>query len=155
MPGTVVITGPNGGMATLTTREYAKLHPDDHLILLVRNPSSLPNDATPPSDKVKYEVFDMSDITDVRHTAAGIAAKVASGALPPIKSIVCSAAVLIVSPDQPRITKDGYEETMAVNHLAHFALILDLLPSMAKDGQVIIVGSSGVSLSISYSRCIC
>lgn len=142
--GTVVITGPNGGMTTLTTRQYALNHPEDHLILLVRNPSSIPSNATPPTDKVTYESFDMTDLTAVRRAAAAIVEKVDSGAVPRIKTLVCSAAIQVTGPDQPRLTKDGYEETYAVNHLAHFALIMDLLPVMAKDGQVIIVGSDSV-----------
>jgi NAD(P)-dependent dehydrogenase (short-subunit alcohol dehydrogenase family) len=47
----------------------------------------------------------------------------------------------ITSIDQPKVTPDGYEEPIAVNHLAHFLLILELLPSMTPDGQIIIVGS--------------
>jgi NAD(P)-dependent dehydrogenase (short-subunit alcohol dehydrogenase family) len=147
MAGTVVITGPNGGMTTITVRKYAKANPDDHLVLLVRKPNALPSDATPASTKVRYVAFDMTDLAAVRSAADSIVAQMHAGDLPRIKTVVCSAAIQVVSTDHPRVTKDGYEETTAVNHLAHFELILDLLPAMASDGQIVIVGSDTVSCS--------
>jgi NAD(P)-dependent dehydrogenase (short-subunit alcohol dehydrogenase family) len=98
MPGTVVITGPNGGMTVLTARQYAQAHPEDHLVLLVRNPAKLPAEAVPASDKVIYEALDMTSLDAVRKVSASIADRVKAGSLPRIKSLVCSAAIQVSTP---------------------------------------------------------
>jgi NAD(P)-dependent dehydrogenase (short-subunit alcohol dehydrogenase family) len=146
MSGTVIFTGPNGGMTSLTVKQYAENHPDDHLVLLVRNPAKLPAGVIPASDKVTYAAFDMTSLTAVRAAAKTIIGKVNSGALPRIKAVICSAAIQYTSVGQA-ITTDGYDETVAVNHLAHFVLVLDLLPVMSSDGRIVIVGSDSVSLT--------
>lgn len=152
-PGTVIITGARGGMTALTAKSYHQRHPEDHLILLVRDPAKvLPAELPAPSDKVHHAAFEMSDLSAVRSAAKNIVEMVTSGKVPPIEALVCSAAIQVVGPDQPRLTKDGYEETCAVNHLAHFALILDLLPVMKSDGRIVIVGSDSHKPDYKYFK---
>lgn len=38
-------------------------------------------------------------------------------------------------------TEDGYEQTFAVNHLAHFRLINLLLPHLARQARIVLVAS--------------
>lgn len=149
MAGTVVITGPRGGLASLFVSSYHAKHPEDHLILLLRDPSSH-SPLPPPSDTMEHLAFDMQNLSQVKETTTDILGRIQSGQLPSIKAIVASAAVQVTSPDQPRIVPGsangneegkGMEETITVNHLAHLSLILGLLPGMAKDGRIVIVGS--------------
>jgi NAD(P)-dependent dehydrogenase (short-subunit alcohol dehydrogenase family) len=120
MSGTIVITGPNGGMSIIAVREYAKKHPDDHLVLLVRDPSKLPSNALPSSDKVSYEPFDMTSLEAVRETSRRIAADVNKGTLEPIKTLVCSAAIQVSLPKirdgTPRLTKVDHRDRPASRH---------------------------------------
>ena len=41
----------------------------------------------------------------------------------------------------PRRTHDGFEETIGVNHLGHFALVRDLLPCMRRGSRVAVTSS--------------
>lgn len=140
--GTVVLTGARGGMAAIMAQRYHAKHPAHHLVLLVRDASKVEPGILPDqSATVRYQSLDMAKLQDVKAVAQSIAADVKSGKLPPIIAIVCSAAVQVTAADQPHVTGDGYEETVAVNHLAHSSLILELLPSMKPDGRIVIVGS--------------
>ena len=60
-----------------------------------------------------------------------------------IDVLCCNAAVYLPNQQTPSWTKDGYEESFGVNHLAHHLLIRKLLPTLAKTkgARCIIVGS--------------
>ena len=60
--------------------------------------------------------------------------------LPPLDAVICNAGLLNVS--GAKITGDGIEETFAVNHLAHFLLVQEVLPSMPAPGRVVFVSSA-------------
>ena len=65
-----------------------------------------------------------------------------------LDAVVCNAGV---APDRagnrvsargaPRRTHDGFEETIGVNHLGHFALVRDLLPCMRRGSRVAVTSS--------------
>ena len=65
-----------------------------------------------------------------------------------LDAVVCNAGV---APDRagnrvsargaPRRTRDGFEETIGVNHLGHFALVRDLLPCMRRGSRVVVTSS--------------
>ncbi|ORX33645.1 hypothetical protein BD324DRAFT_639029 [Kockovaella imperatae] len=138
--GSIVVTGPQGGMTLHFIESYYQKHPDNHLVLLVRDPSKvLPSLSTMSNCTILR--CDLSDLSSVRQASQEITDRVKSGKLSPIECLVESAAVQVCGPNGPRITQDGYEETVAVNHLAHFILTLDLLPSMKPQGRIVIVGS--------------
>ncbi len=60
-------------------------------------------------------------------------------ALPPLAGIVCNAGLQNVA--APTITADGYETTVAVNHLAHYLLTRLLLPDLQTHGHIVFVSS--------------
>jgi protochlorophyllide reductase len=65
-----------------------------------------------------------------------------------LDAVVCNAGVApdragnrVVKRGAPRRTHDGFEETIGVNHLGHFALVRDLLPCMTRGGRVVVTSS--------------
>ena len=50
----------------------------------------------------------------------------------PLDRLVCNAAVYLPADPIPRFTDDGFEMSVGVNHLGHFALTAALLPSLKR-----------------------
>lgn len=61
----------------------------------------------------------------------------------PLDALVCNAAVYLPVDKEPSFSADGYELSVAVNHLGHFLLANELLPDIEKSDhkRLIIVGS--------------
>ncbi len=123
---TVVVTGPSlGGLGHHTALELARR--GARVVLAGRTPRKLDEtsvaitEEVPGADVVPL-VVDLSDLASVR--SAGAAAK----ALGPIDVLVNNAGVMGVS--GPR-TYDGFEITMATNHLGPFLLTGLLMPQLA------------------------
>jgi NAD(P)-dependent dehydrogenase (short-subunit alcohol dehydrogenase family) len=75
--------------------------------------------------------LDLGSLTDVSRFA---------GALPPLDAMICNAGLLAAA--GTRFTVDGFEETFGVNHLAHFLLVREVLPTMRAPGRVVFVSSA-------------
>lgn len=165
----VVLTGSTGTLASLYAKQVAAKDPTAHLVLFVRQVNKVPAGVLPPrSAHVEYRSLDLTDLGAVRAAAKQLAEDVKTGKVPPIKALVLSAAIQHAGAEQPYFTADGYEETMAVNHLAHYALIRELIRSLdpkaargksrlawisrrtEADGTVIIVGSATHSSTYAY-----
>jgi len=60
-----------------------------------------------------------------------------------IDVLCCNAALYLPNQPKPSFTKDGYETSFGVNHLAHHLLVRKLLPALAKTkgSRCVIVGS--------------
>lgn len=141
MSGPILITGANGTFAALACKALAA-H-DRRLICTVRDPAKIraqPGALPKESASVEYVALELSDLASVRRFTASLRTRVESGELDRLGVVVCSAAIQQVKAT-PQLTGDGYETTYAVNHVAHFALIAGLLPIMASDGVVVIIGS--------------
>ena len=88
-------------------------------------------------------VLDLANLQSVRACAATV---VRTGTR--LGALVCNAGV---APDRagnrvsalgaPRRTADGFEETVGVNHLGHFALVLALAPVLGPGTRVVITSS--------------
>ena len=88
-------------------------------------------------------VLDLANLQSVRACAATL---VRTGTR--LGAVVCNAGV---APDRagnrvsalgaPRRTADGFEETVGVNHLGHFALVLALAPVLGPGTRVVITSS--------------
>ena len=135
---TVVVTGPSiGGLGHHTALELARR--GARVVLAGRTPRKLDETAVaiagevPAADVVPL-VVDLSDLGSVR--SAGTAA----AALGPIDVLVNNAGVMGV--DRQR-TADGFELTMATNHLGPFLLTGLLLPQLVASGagRVVTVSS--------------
>ncbi|SDD70723.1 SDR family NAD(P)-dependent oxidoreductase [Actinokineospora iranica] len=79
--------------------------------------------------------LDLGSLAGVRRFAA----ELAGAGLPPLHAVVCNAGVQVVS--GTAVTADGIERTFGVNHLAHFALVRELMPRLAKPARVVFVAS--------------
>jgi NAD(P)-dependent dehydrogenase (short-subunit alcohol dehydrogenase family) len=123
-------------MASLYSQQLYKTAPSTHQILFVRNPGSVPSNLLPQqSSTIEYRQLDLSHLAHVKEIAQKLAKDIREGKVPPITALVLSAAIQLVGPDQPYFTPDGYEEAMAVNHLAHYIIIRELTGSLDKTGS--------------------
>ena len=132
-----IVTGATSGLGLETARSLAQ---DGYEVgLVARNPAK-GKDAVASIGRtaaVAPQLFlcDMADLSQVRDVAREIAAR-----FPHIDVLVNNAGVINI---KRRVTVDGYEETFAVNHLAHFLLTGLLLPNLraAAPSRIIVVSS--------------
>lgn len=133
-----VVTGANSGLGFLTARALARKGARVIMTardagrgekVLVRLLAELPHAA------VEMRRLDLADLDDVAAFAAHL---LAEGR--PVDRLVNNAGVMM----PPRgLTRQGHETQFGVNHLAHFALTLRLLPllSAAPGARVVTVSS--------------
>lgn len=79
--------------------------------------------------------LDLGVLADVRRFTG----ELVNRGLPPLHAIVGNAGMQTVSGSA--VTADGFEQTFAVNHLAHFLLVRELLPHLASPGRIVLVAS--------------
>lgn len=135
----VVITGATSGVGRETARELARLGAS--VAILGRDAergaatlADLRASAKFP-DRLSFLSCDLSRLDDVRSVAGTLHERFGH-----IDVLIANAGVINA---RRRETVDGFEETFAVNHLAHFlltGLLLDLLLK-APQGRVIVVSS--------------
>jgi len=148
MSGTILLTGPNGGIGVgfvtqLLKSPYAITH---SAIYAVRDPekalalkAALKN--APKGHKYLILPVDFESLASTRAFAADVNSRVKSGSLPPIQALILNAGVqdLVIE----KFTKDGMERTFQINYLANFQLTLLLLKSMDKQhGRIIYISST-------------
>lgn len=135
---TVVVTGPSlGGLGHHTALELARR--GARVVLAGRTPRKLDETAVAitgevPAAEVLPLVVDLSDLSSVRSAAEGAVS------LGPVDVLVNNAGVMGVPESR---TPDGFELTMATNHLGPFLLTGLLLPQLAASGagRVVTVAS--------------
>ena len=119
-PGTVLITGTTSGiglnaMSSLVKRGWT-------VITANRSPqrAAAAADALDlPKERLQHVLMDLGDLDSVRR---------ALDALPDhLDAVVCNAAVYKPKLKQPERSSQGYEISMATNHLGHFLLVQLLL----------------------------
>ncbi|KAJ5992037.1 Short-chain dehydrogenase/reductase SDR [Penicillium sp. IBT 35674x] len=151
MEGTVIITGVTGSMAIEAVQQLLSSHP--HLIVVgtVRDANKCPNNPQflrldsirqqYPERRLILENVDLNSLKNVRYFADRISGQVTAGELPSISAVICNAFTWSLERGQ-QFSSDHYESTFQVNHLAHYLLVLKLLPSMnRKSGRIIMLGS--------------
>lgn len=149
MPGTIILTGANGSAAVHTIRYVLQHHIDKHLVLTVRNPSG--EDANTSALKATVDEFqgakvsirklDLASLAEVNSFAKTLADEISRGELPPLESIICNAFYWnLTTPLET--TADGFEKTFQVNHIAHAALVLNLLGSFSPSGGRVVLFTS-------------
>lgn len=149
MANTIVITGANGSLA-MPTIEYLLQHsPASTLVLTVRDASNRDANtrtlrniiAKHPKAHTSIRELDLAHLAAVHDFSRSIAAEIARGTLPHLSAIVSTAFYWnLVDPVQ--LSDDGYEKTIQVNYLSHFALILRLISSFQSEGGRIILFTS-------------
>jgi NAD(P)-dependent dehydrogenase (short-subunit alcohol dehydrogenase family) len=143
--GTVLITGPTGGLGRSATRAIAGRPPHDRpdLLLVGRAGQALTDvagEAREAGAAVREIGCDLSRLGDVRDAGRQTHALLAAGAIRPLRGLVANAGITVA--DTRNASADGHELTFAVNYLAHAKLIGDLLASFAAPARIVLVGSN-------------
>jgi NAD(P)-dependent dehydrogenase (short-subunit alcohol dehydrogenase family) len=132
-----VVTGGNSGVGFETSRLLAES--GARVVLVCRDQergqmamTRIKGDV--PSARVSLEVADLASLAQVRDLSARLLQ-----ALPSLDLLVNNAGVVRAEHEK---TEDGFEKTMAVNHLSHFLLTHLLLSKMIDSGGRVINVSS-------------
>ena len=149
MTGTIIITGANGSLAIPAIQHLLTQHQDCTLIGTVRNASDADNNTTFlrktlsnfASAKTSIRELDLSSLSSVQSFTTSIASEISSDKLPALTAIICNAYYWNLNTPLQK-TKDGYEKTFQISHLAHAALVLRLLNSFDSAGGRIVLFSS-------------
>lgn len=143
--GTVLITGPTGGLGRAATLAMAERGDDERpdLLLVGRGGAKLEAVAAEAraAGAVVYEIgCDLGRLADVRAAAEQVKELLNGGAVRPLHGLVANAGVTMA--DTHKVSADGYEMTFAVNYLAHAQLIGDLLGSFVAPARIVMLGSN-------------
>jgi NAD(P)-dependent dehydrogenase (short-subunit alcohol dehydrogenase family) len=143
--GTVLITGPTGGLGKAATlaiaRRRAPERPD--LLLVGRAGRGLTDvaDAARAAGATVHEIgCDLGRLAEVREAGQRVKHLLDAGAARPLRGLVANAG--LSSTDTRTASADGYELTFAVNYLAHAQLIGDLLGSFVTPARIVLLGSN-------------
>lgn len=118
----IVMTGATSGFGRVAAQH---LNAQGHdLTIAARSRPALAN--------ATYHPLDLGALADVRRFAKSLADA------PPIDVLILNAGLQL---NAFETSKDGFERTFAVNHLAHYLLVRLLLPTMAHGGRIVITGS--------------
>ena len=137
-PGTVLITGTTSGVGLHTTKVLVNL--GWNVITANRSPQRAAGAADRlniPKVRLKHVLMDLGDLTSIRRAVTKL-----SGDL---DALVCNAAIYKPRLKKPEWSQQGYEISMATNHLGHFLLIQLLLDrirnSTHPSKRVVILGT--------------
>jgi NAD(P)-dependent dehydrogenase (short-subunit alcohol dehydrogenase family) len=139
-PATVVITGGGSGLGFEAARHIAAARPDWRIVLGVRNMGA----GAAAADRINSSsggaaavplALDLASLESVR----GFCAAVPSRDAPPLRVVIANAGVQVIGREGR--TREGYEETFGVNHLAHFLLVALLVEQLTPPARVIFVSS--------------
>ncbi|KAL1796572.1 hypothetical protein ACET3X_005112 [Alternaria dauci] len=149
MTGTVLITGANGSLALPAVKYLLEAYPSLNLVLTVRDDSEEDTNSTKlrllveqhPHVQVSIRQLDLSSLETVQTFSKALLLEIEGKELPHIRTIICNAMTWNLA-HGPQYSKDGYEMSLAVNHLAHFSLCCELLGAMDPvHGRIVFSGS--------------
>lgn len=132
---TVLITGGTGSLGFHTARAILQADANSHVVITGRSNVALEAAQQQLGGRAVGLPLDLSSLDNVRRFAESFPHL----GLPPLHAIVCNAGIQVVSGTTR--TADGIEQTFGVNHLAHFLLVQELLPSLATPGRIVFVAS--------------
>jgi NAD(P)-dependent dehydrogenase (short-subunit alcohol dehydrogenase family) len=145
--GTVIITGANGSLGLPAVSYLLSQYPTYTLVCTVRNDSDEDantrklREAVAGNKNASIRKLDLASLSAVRQFADEIRSEIASGQLPPLHAVIWNAMCWTLLGGL-KLSADGYERSLAVNHLSHFAMTLQLLDSFDKaNGRIIFLGS--------------
>jgi len=141
-PGTVLITGTTSGVGLHASR--ALVERGWTVITANRDPvraAAAAESLGIPSDRLHHLRMDLGDLDSVRSGVETLIASVGHS----LDALVINAAVYKPSLKQPERSPQGFEISMATNHLGHFLLIQMLLPELQNSShpsrRVVILGT--------------
>ena len=139
--GTALITGGNAGLGLEAAKRLAAKK--QNLILAGRDQSTVERAASDLRVRFGVQVttvqLDLSSLASVRSAAKDIQRLMAEGKIQHLDALLCNAGAQFRGPIS--YSKDGFEETFAINHLGHFLLVNLLLDCLTKDGRVVFTAS--------------
>lgn len=141
-PRTVIVTGASSSIGFAATK-LLTTRPDVHVVMACRDPAKSAIAAqeaglTPGSFTVRK--MDLSSLDSVRAFVSGLQQEISYRS---ISALVCNAATWHPRDKEARVTKDGFDETVQVNHLGHFLLVNLLLPRLkSAQGRVVFLATA-------------
>ena len=140
--GTVLITGTISGVGLHATK--AMVDRGWQVVTANRDPvkaAAAADRLAIPSAQLSHLRFDLADLDSVRAGAETLVASLGR----PLDALVINAAVYKPRLEQPERSPQGYEISMATNHLGQFLLIHLLLPDLERSShpsrRVVILGT--------------
>lgn len=138
-PRTVIVTGASSSIGLQAVRELTS-RPDVHVVMACRDVEkgvAVAADFPPGSYTVRE--LDLSKLRSVREFVGAFQ----QGGYRALSALVCNAATWHPRDKAPRVTEDGFDETVQVNHLGHFLLSNLLLPRLkAASGRVVFLATA-------------
>ena len=139
--GTTLITGGHAGLGfAAATRLAAR---KENLVLAGRYFERVNRAAgelrTRFGVQVEAVMLDLASLDSVRSAAGEVCRLIAAGKISSLDALLCNAGAQFQGPIS--YSKDGYEETFAINHLGHFLLVHLLLDSITQNGRVVFTAS--------------
>lgn len=139
--GTTLITGGNAGLGLEAAKRLAAKKQD--LVLAGRDQSTLEEAASDLRVRFGVQVttvqLDLSSLASVRSAAEDVRRLIAEGRIQRPSALLCNAGAQFRGPVS--YSKDGYEETFAINYLGHFLLVNLLLDYLTEDGRIVFTAS--------------
>ncbi|MGK7946534.1 MAG: protochlorophyllide reductase [Microcystaceae cyanobacterium] len=139
---TVIITGASSGVGLHAANALAKTG-KWFVVMACREPKKTENAAKSlniPTDSYKFISLDLAHLDSVRKFVNNFRATGLS-----LDALVCNAAVYLPLLKRPMYSPDGYEISVATNHLGHFLLckllLEDLQKSQAPEKRLVILGT--------------
>jgi NAD(P)-dependent dehydrogenase (short-subunit alcohol dehydrogenase family) len=140
-PGTVLLTGPTGGLGQALLGPLARRKPT-HLVLLGRDPVALEAAAQVARDvgapAVTVVQADLADLNSVARAGRDVSELVQAGA-PPLSAMVLNAGIQMA--DRRHTSAQGIELTFAVNVVAQHLLLSTTVAATAPGAHSVLVGS--------------
>jgi NAD(P)-dependent dehydrogenase (short-subunit alcohol dehydrogenase family) len=127
---TIVITGASDGIGAAAARDLAAA--GEHVVLVGRSPSK--TRAIADALTAPYHLADFTDLGQVRRLAGELQA-----AYPRIDVLANNAGGIM---GKRELTRDGFEKTFQVNHLAGFLLTTLLMPTLTASAAMVLQTSS-------------
>lgn len=138
---TVIITGTSSGVGLYAAKALA--NKGWHVIMACRNLQKAEKAAQEvgmPTGSYTIMEIDLADLVSVRKFVQNFRATGRS-----LNAVVCNAAIYMPLLKEPLRSPEGYELSMATNHLGHFLLcnllLEDLKNSPASDRRMVILGT--------------
>jgi protochlorophyllide reductase len=138
---TVIVTGASSGVGLYAAKALAKR--GWHVVMACRNlekAEAAAKEVGMQSDQYTAMHLDLASLNSVRNFVNQFRE---SGMT--LNALVCNAAVYLPLLKEPQYSEDGYEISVATNHLGHFLLchlmLDDLKQSPAEDKRLIILGT--------------
>ena len=139
--GTTLITGGNAGLGLEAAKRLAAKKQD--LVLAGRDQVTVEKAASELRERFGVQVttvrLDLASLASVRSAAEEVRRLIAEGQIQPLNALLCNAGAQFQGPIS--YSKDGYEETFAINYLGHFLLVNLLLDCLTEDGRVVFTAS--------------